>query len=202
MAERNMTPKGFLHKTTTKAANSAAAFLNQYREYLTTGELAEVISPIIKKMDDKELLPSPALRMVQAAVMGHIVATDRAKAEQAMEAAEKGLTPKKWTATIYTGTGAIATRLNSEGDEEDLIKGFQHPADADRWADRRLFEGASDWYGEIQGLGTMIHIARDDAIARIMKKPKGPTTQHKSTTTTTLGFGVKAHQTRASFSRG
>ena len=36
---RSMTPKGFLAKTNTKAANSAKAFLDQYREWLTTGEL-------------------------------------------------------------------------------------------------------------------------------------------------------------------
>lgn len=199
---RTMTPKGFLHKTTTKAANSAGAFLAQYREYLTTGELAPVISPIIRRLDDKELLPTPALKLVQAAVMGHIIATDQAKTEEAIERANAPAAVKTWVAFIKDAKGNICTRVNNDGEEEELTKSFEHPQEADRWVDRRLFDGAPDWYGEVEGLGTHVHVERADAIARILKQPKGPAIHKKAVTTKTLGFGVKAHQTRASFSRG
>lgn len=202
MADRNMTPKGFLHKTTTKAANSAAAFLAQYREYLTTGELASVTSPILRKLDDKELLPTPALKMVAVAVMGHIIATDKAKAEEAIERATAPAATKTWVAVIKDSGGNVCTKLNSDGEEEDLLKSFEHPQEADRWVDRRLFDGASDWYGEVEGLGTLVTVSRADAIARILKQPKGPAIHQRGTSTKTLGFGVKAKQDRASFSRG
>src|SRR5271157_3561151 len=38
--ERKMSPKGFLHKCSTKAANSAIAFLAAHRAFLQTGDLA------------------------------------------------------------------------------------------------------------------------------------------------------------------
>lgn len=198
---RTMTPKGFLHKTTTRAANSAGAFLAQYREYLTTGELAPIMTPIIRQVDEKLLMPTPALKLVQAAVMGHIIATDQAKAEEAIERANEPKAVKTWVACIKDAEGNVCTRMTNDG-EEDLLKSFEHPQEADRWVDRRLFDGAPDWYGEVEGLGTHVYVERADAIARVLKQPKGPAIHKKAVTTKTLGFGVKAHQTRASFSRG
>jgi hypothetical protein len=206
-SERNMTPKGFLHKTTTKAANSAGAFLAQYREYLTTGELAPVMAPIIRKLDDQELLPTPALKLVQAAVMGHIIASDLAKTEEAIERASEPKATKTWTCRILDAKGELVhvngARLEDGSYEQlPLEQSFEHAQRADGWVDRRLFEGAPDWYGEVDGLGTHVHVERADSIARILKQPKGPAIHQKAVTTKTLGFGVKAHQTRASFSRG
>lgn len=205
MAERKMTPKGFLHKTNTKAANSAGAFLAQYRDYLVTGELAPIASPIIAKLDKGELLPTPALKAIAHAVMAHIIAVDTHATEEKLEADGQTGTQKPWLTTVYEGSGAIATKLNTDGEEEDLVKGFDHASDADRWADRRLFEGASDWYAVVEStvLGSVIsRIERNDAIARILKKPKGPAIHQTGKSTKTLGFGVKAKQTRSSFSRG
>jgi hypothetical protein len=199
---RAMSPKGFLHKTQTKAAHSAAAFLSAHREWLTSGETAAVTSPILHKLDLGELLPTPALQEIAVAVMGHIIATDRAKLEAAFEKANTPSAPKTWTATIYDADNVIQTRVTEDGEVEDLVKSFDHAADADRWVDRRLFDGASDWYGMVEGLGTMVGVSRADAMARILKKPKGPAIHQKAVTTKTLGFGVHAKQDRASFSRG
>ena len=201
--ERKMTPKGFLHKTTTKAANSAIAFLAQYREYLTTGEIASKTSPILARVDAGELLPTPALKEIQYAVMSHIIEADTAKAEAVVEPGTGGGTRKPWRTTIYDAAGVVQTRITTKGEEEDLIKGFDLSADADRWADRRLFEGTHGWYAIVEH--TIIpnissRIERGDSMARILRKPKGPTVAVKGKSTKTLGFGVKAKQTRVTFS--
>lgn len=201
--ERKMTPKGFLHKTTTKAAHSAIAFLAQYRAYLTTGELAERTSPILAKVDAGELLPTPALKEIQYAVMTHIIEADTAKAEKVAEPGATG-TRKPWRTTIYNVDGVVQTRINAKGEEEDLIKGFDLGQDADRWADRRLFEGTHGWYAIVEHTiiaNVSSRIERGDAMARILKQPKGPTVAAKGKSTKTLGFGVKAKQTRVTFSR-
>jgi len=201
--ERKMTPKGFLAKTQTKAANSALAFITQYREYLTTGEVADRTSPIIAKLDAGELLPTPALREIQNAVMTHIIKADEKKLEESLTApANGGGTRKNWRATIYDAAGNVMTRTKESGEVEDLIKGFDLSSDADRWCDRRLFEGTHGWYAIVEHTSMKVstRIERGDAIARILKKPKGPTVQVKGKSTKTLGFGVKAKQTRVTFS--
>src|SRR5277367_643076 len=149
MSDRKMTAKGFLAKTNTKAANSAGAFLAQYREWLTTGELADMASPILRKMDDKELMPTPALKLIAHAVMAHIIAVDQNKAEVAIEKAAEPSKPKPWMAQIQNAEGEVCTKLNTDGEEEELVKGFEHPQEADRWVDRRLFEGKPGWYGVV-----------------------------------------------------
>lgn len=201
MAERKMTPKGFLHKTTTKAAHSAAAFLAAHREWLRTGELSKVTDPILRKLDMGELLPTPALKLIQQATLNHIIESDRQKTVANIEEAGKPVTRKPWMAAIMDAQGHIV-EVDGDDGPEPLAKGFEHPQEADRWADRRLFDGASDWYAVIEGLGTRVVIQRQDAIARILKRPKGPAVHQKGTSTKTLGFGVRAKQDRASFSRG
>ncbi len=191
--ERKMSPKGFLHKCSTKAANSALAFLTAHRQFLETGEL----------------YPTPALKEVQYAVMAHIIESDRNKLEAKIEAAAQGGsstgTRKPWVARILNEAGVVQTRTKEDGEVEDLVKGFDLSSDADRWCDRRLFEGAPDWHGVVEH--TVIpnissRIERADSIARILKQPKGPTVQVRGKSTKTLGFGVKAKETRVTFSRG
>lgn len=217
--ERKMTPKGFLHKTTTKAANSAFAFISSYREYLTTGELAPRVSPILAKLDadraealaqlkDTEGLAQASLKEISHAVMVHIIESDRTKMEAAQEAAQEAVphasTVKPWLAVIANEKGEVQTRINAKGEEEDLIKSFEHAVDADRWVDRRLFEGAVDWHGEVSHstLKTLVVIERLDAIARILKKPRGPSVHVKGKSTKSLGFEHKAKENRFYFSRG
>lgn len=199
--ERRMTPKGFLAKTQTKAANSAIGFLAQYREYLLTGEVASKTAPIIAKVDAGELLPTPAIPLIQRAVMDHIIESDKQKMDQPA-ATSGGGTRKAWRATVFDASGNVMTRIKENGEEEELVKGFDLSSDADRWCDRRLFEGTHGWYAEVEhtAMNVKTRIERGDAMARILKKPKGPTVQVKGKSTKTLGFGVKAKQTRVTFS--
>jgi hypothetical protein len=206
--ERKMSPKGFLHKCTTKAANSAIAFLAAHRAWLETGEVAAKTSPLLAKMDKGEVLPTPCLKEIQYAVMAHIIESDRTKLEDKIAAAAEGTptsTRKSWCATIFDSKGVMQTRTKDNGDVEDLLKGFDLSSDADRWVDRRLFDGASDWYGTIEHTvipNVCTRVERSDAIARILKQPKGPTVHVKGRSTKTLSFGVKVKESRASFSRG
>jgi hypothetical protein len=179
-------------------------FLRQYREYLTTGEVAEKTSPIIAKYEAGELPASPALKEIQFAVMTHIIEADKNKLEAGLAGGKTG-TRKSWRATVYLPDGTVATRTNAKGEVEDLVKGFDLSQRASEWGDRRLFEGTHGWYAIVEHTtipNISSRIERGDAVARILKQPKGPVVQVKSKSTKTLGFGVKVKKTRASFSRG
>lgn len=201
--QKVMSPKGFLAKAT-RPNVSAAAFLAAHRDYMTTGELASILSPVLHKVDTGELLPTPALNVIATAVMGHIIASDIQKLDDKVNNPPEAAKPKPWITTIYNAAGVIQTRINPKGEVEDLVKGFEMGQEADRWADRRLFEGASDWYAEVANakVNLMNRVERSEAIARILKQPKGPSIHQKAATTKSLGFGVRAKQDRSSFSRG
>lgn len=218
--EKKMTPKWFLHKASTKAANSAIAFIAAHREFLETGELAEVTSPILRLLDEKQVLPTPALALITQAVLSHMLAVEVAKADRQirdqMRAEESGeakgfRTRKDWLAVIKDAQGNIVETENTVGDLKELQQGFDMAAQAERWVDRRLFDGAPDWYGEVShttltsakdGLPLTIRVERSDAIARILKKPKGPTVHRRAQSTAKLSFGVKIRESRSTFSHG
>lgn len=211
---RKMTEKGFLHKAT--IAKSAIAFLDAHREYLTTGEVAKYTSPIVARIDAGELLPTPGLKEINNVVLAHLLAREQVKGEQAMlKATEPSQSNKAYIATVYHANGTIATHKNTDpqsdkfGEETDLVKGFDMGQRANEWADRRLFEQESDAYAEVVATklitanGPMVTIIqRDEAIERLHPRKAGPVMQKKPTTTSKLGFGVKAKQDVAKFSRG
>jgi len=208
MAERKMTPKGFLHKANGKV--SAEAFLKQHREWLLTGELAQVTSPILAKLDAKESMPTATLEQIKSAVLSHHLAVEITKAETAMEKASEPKTSKAYLVTIRDAEGNVCTRVNDKGETVDLRQSFDLGSDAEGWADRRLFDGFSDWFGTIEMTkmfradGTPITnvVLRQDAIARILKVKKGSVMKSKPKSTNALGFGVKAQQSVAKFSHG
>lgn len=215
--ERKMSAKGFLYKATTKAANSAIGFLAAHRRWLENGEAAEVASPILRMLDEGQLLPTPALELIKHAVMTHMIqaaanaAEQKILAQQEQEGQGPGAPRKDWMARVFDSKGHLCTRINAKGEVEDLEQTFDQASAADRWCDRRLFEGASDWYAVVEhtkimrsdGSGPISTIIlRGDAIARILKMPKGPTVHRKGQSTPRLGFGVKCKESRASFSRG
>lgn len=204
MTERKMTPKGFLHKATTKAANNATAFLAAHRAWLETGELAPLTSPILRKLDEKDVMPTPALEEIKNVVLCHFLAQETKKAEDQMAKANEPKVQKAYLATIFDSKGNVATYLNEEKEEKELRQSFDMAQDAERWCDRRLFDGAPDWHGTVvstKGLPP-IHVLREDAIARILKKPKGPAVHTKGVSTKKLGFGVKAKGDHFHFSKG
>jgi hypothetical protein len=203
MSERKMSPKGFLRKAT--SAKSALGFLDQYRSYMTTGELSSVLSPIVAKVDSGELMPTPAVSLISHAVMAHIIAIDTAKAEKAIEAQEAGPTSNKpWLFTVFDSNDVVQTRINNQGDEEDLVKGFDDASTGDRWMDRCLVDGAPNWYGvcEHTSMKVCTIILRADALARILRAKKTAVVHTKGKSTKRLGFQMVCHESRARFSDG
>ncbi len=213
--ERTMTPKGFLHKTTTKAANSADAFLKAHRAWLESGELASLTSPILRKLDDGEVMPTPALEAIKSVVYGHMIASEIRKGEESIARQEQGGkgpgASKPWIGTIHNADGQIAVKINEEGEEVLLQQGFEKPQECERWVDRRLFEGTDGQFGVVASTtligpktGSPISstIMRQDAIARILKQKGGPVMKSSAKSSSKLGFGVKAKQSTAKFSHG
>lgn len=209
MAERKMSERGFLHRANGKI--SALAFLTQHREFLTAGTLAHFTSPILQKLDDGELLPTPALEQIKGVVWDHYAATELLKSEKAMQRAMAPKSEKPYVSTILDAKGNVVTKINEEGKEVELRQGFATDSEASGWVDRRLFEGASDWHGTVvatklrgkAGDVLTIVILREDSIARILKKkPAMATRKVGGASSTKLGFGVKCAQDTCHFSKG
>jgi hypothetical protein len=195
-----ITVKSFLFKAGTKAANSASGFLQAYREFLVHGEVASITSPILARVDAKELLPTPALELIRQAVLSHHLLVEAKKAEDKL-LAEQNPSEKKptsnYTASIYTSKG-----------EEVLSKNFTLPQDGGRWIDRTLFASESDYYGVLQSNHILIKgelqsevYLRQDSIARLLRPSKHPFSK-KTGSNGKLSWGVKLKPSHASFSRG
>lgn len=203
---RKMSAKGFLSKIT-KPNVSAAGFISAYREFMLTGELSYVLSPIIARVDAGDLLPTPALVLISNATMYHQIASDTIKAEKAIEEQQNptSVKPKNWTATIYDSKDVIQVRINPKGEEENLIKSFDVSGDADRWVDRRLsLDGQGDWYAVIQHSHSNVRVVimRNDAMARFYRQAKKPTMKAQSKSTGALSFRPHVKESRSTFSRG
>jgi hypothetical protein len=203
MSERKMSLKGLLHKA--NSMKSAIGFLDSYRHYMCSGELADKLSPILAQVDDGSLMPTPAVSLIAHAVMNSIIAADSAKAEKAIEAQEAGPTSiKPWLTTIYNSYDVVQTRINAKGEAEDLIKGFNDASSADRYADRSLIGCSSDCYAVVESTTMKVRtiVLRQDALARILKSKKSAVCHVKGKSTKSLSFGMKVHEDRSRFSHG
>jgi len=201
-----MSPKMWLHRSQGRAALSAKGFLDQHRQYLETGELAEVASPILRLLDDKKLMPTPALEQIQQAVVTHLIRKNVEEAEKSLinARANGSNTNKHWVASIYNSKGTLQTRISESGKVIFLEERFELASDADRWTDRMLFDAASDCFATISHdtLNCSTTVMRSDSIARVLAKGKQPFSKRVGGRDSKLSFGVKAVQSRASFSRG
>jgi hypothetical protein len=208
---RAMTDKIFLYRSQGKAAVSAKSFLEAHRQFLLTGTLRPLTEPLLVKLDKGEALPTPTLNEVRNAVYTHMVNETITEGIKKITKSESGEhhTNKNYIATIFDSQGNVCTRVKPDGFIEDLVKGFDDGEHAKGWVDRRLFDGCLDWYGTvvhqkitIKGEPMMELVQRADSIARLLRKKKTPAIHEKSKSTPSLGFGVRAKQDRASFSRG
>lgn len=205
-----MTPKGFLTKTgSTKAISSALGFIQAYREYLTTGEVASATSPIVARLDAGEVPASIALDEIKKAVLAHILEQDKIQVVEPKQVKETSSSKrshpiKPFEARIVDpATGKICTRVTEKGEIEDLIKCFDQPQQAERWCDRRLFDGCVSWYGEIRHYEKPWDVInRDDSIARVLKRPLPPVSKSPKYGGTQLSWGMKCKQDHSSFSKG
>jgi len=210
--ERVMSPRGFLHKANGKAAIAASGFIAKHKEFLTSGELMPLTAAVLAKVDAGEVLPTPALEEIKVIVYNHMVASIIRQGEEAMErrANAPEAKVKPWTATVYNAKGQVCTRLNEEGEEEDLIKGMDLLQRANDWLDSRLVEGASDWFGTLthatmtkDGEPLVFTVLRDEAMLRKFPFAKKPVMKAQAKNGSGgLGFSVKVTNDRSTFSRG
>jgi len=210
---RTMTAKGFLHKAEGKI--SADAFLKQHRAWLETGELAQFTSPILAKLDAQEIMPTPALETIRAVVLGHHLAVESAKFDEKFanpgKAKGKPREEKQYHGTIYAENGSVATRTTEDGEEKDLVFSSDNAGEVHGWVDRRLFDGAPTWHGVIvntkmidknTGDNFTTNVLRDDAIARILKRPTSAAMRKTAKTSSKLSWGMKVTNDRSRFSGG
>lgn len=206
MTTRKMTPKTFLKKLNSKAAASAIGFLAAHREYLTSGELADTLRPIVEKVDQGQLMPTPALSEIRQAVMDHILAAELAKAEKAIARANKpggtGSATKPFQAVILNSAGIVQTYVNNQGEEKEYRQNFRLPQEAERWVDRRLVDGAPNWHGEVLHHGSPWDtIEREASMARVLKRPLSPFMK-RSPSPGRLSGQIKIRAKHHSFSQG
>lgn len=204
-----MTPRRFLRKSTS-AKVSADAFLASHREWLETGELAQFTSPLLAKLDSKELLPTPCLNEINNLVLAHMLGQDIAKGEAQMDKAARTGEGKPYLSTVYDSKGNICTRINDEGNEVELVQDFERLSDAANYADRKLFDGAPDWFAVIQHLKLIDKetnepmatiVMRDEAIARVLRGKAGAV-MHRNRSSSALTWKPKVKESRCHFSHG
>lgn len=194
---RNMSIKGFLHKA--KGQVNAREFLTTHKQFLLVNVCAS--APVLSDMENGLILPTPALEKVRGFAFQAFLDGEIAKAEKMNEPRESKTMDH--VVTIYDASGKVLTRIDEDGDEKELVKGFDLGQRGSEWADRRLFEQESGAYAIIvHAVGSPSRIERDDAIARIFKKGPGQSCRKNAKAPGRLSFGVKAVQSRASFSGG
>ena len=192
MTERKMTEKGFLHKST-KIKVSATAFIAAHRQYLESGDLSLVTTPILVKFDKGQILPTPALGELRDAVMQHMIAVQISKSEAKILSAATPKTSKPFTATIFDGKGDEVTYTDTEGNTKTMVASFDHELAARDWCDRRLFDGAPEWSGKIVDNRSqhLSMVARGDSVSRTLLPKRGPTMKDNSAKSAPLRMSGK-----------
>lgn len=193
MTERNMTERGFLAKSS-KIKVSAEAFISAHREYLQTGTLAALTTPILINLDKGSILPTPALNQIRQAVVEHMIAVQITKSEAKILKASTPKVSKPFTASILNAKGEIVTYIDSQG-TKDMIAHFESDIKAQDWCDRRLFDGAPDWYGKINDNRSQYQrtIDRNGSVSRTLRSKRGPTMKTSGSKSAPLRMSGRVH---------
>lgn len=211
--KHSMSAKGFLHRASGKAANAALGFIAAHRAWLETGELSAVTSPILAKIDSKELLPTPGLDAIKKVVFDHMITQESKKAAASLDRSanpSEHRSSKPVEATVYNVKGEIVSVLNEKTDEYvDLVKNFDRFQDAKGWCDLRLIDCEPGCHAEVKHSKLIVKgaplteiITREDAFARIFKKGKSPLCKVTGVSTSKLSFGQKCKNDHFNFSKG
>jgi hypothetical protein len=199
MAKRSLTIKSFVSKATSTNL-TATGFLAQYREYLSTGEVASLASPILAKIDDGELTAEVGLEQITNVVFAHMLNLSVLAAEAKLASG---------SALTETNKNYICKLLSSEGSELKTEE-FNLPQDAERAGERWLLNSEPGCYVQVESLKLktkagqpfITTITREDAFAHQYRTKRGPVTKGKPVSTGKLRFGVRAKQDHCHFSHG
>ena len=196
--ERKMSLKGFLNKANSKAANSANAFLTAHKEFLMTGQLGELTGPILIRLDNRELLPTPALSEIKQLVLGYMIA------QQVVSGQPKVRDPKDPNTKASTSTSKPYTgEVYDEFNTVIYSQAFEAHIRAQDWCDRRLvLDAGNGWIGKIIDNCTQREsiVDRDSAFSRMLKVNKPPVS--KKTGSGDGKWRMRAVGDHAYFSRG
>jgi hypothetical protein len=200
MAKRGMTIKGFVTKATSTSL-SAAGFLAQYREYLSTGEVGGIATPILTKIDSGDLTPEIGLEQITNVIFAHML-------NVTINAVEKKLTESSKLES--SSTRNYVTKLYSPQNKELKSEGFNLPQDAERAGERWLLNSEPSSYVKVEsvklkmkdGQPFITTITREDAFANQYRTKKGAVMKGKPVSSSKLGFGVHVKQDHCHFSRG
>src|ERR1700686_1251182 len=143
MTTTNKSPKILTATSWIKKANSsklsASVFIAAHRNWLETGQYAEIASPILRMHDtekadllsnklDTEAPACKYLELIKDAIFTHWHQSEIKAAENKM--AVKDNSPsvssnsKNWTAIVYNSKGDIQTRTTDSGEVQDMVKSF------------------------------------------------------------------------------
>ena len=190
------TLKGFLHRAS--SAKSAIGFLASHKDFI---QQYQSLATILESYESGQEIASVALQKMKDIAFAAMVENELNKAKEKsakpnVDKTEKVKKCKNYTVIINVkyGEGKVAT--------------FDMMQDAERWADRRLFEDASSVSATIESMlkgkdNNYIswEIMRGDSIARVLKQKAGPVSKGTAKTSA-LSFRPKVHNDKAYFSKG
>ena len=165
-----MTLKGFLHKAQGKAANSAMAFIAAHKEFILTGELGALTGPILIRLDNREIMPTPALSEIKTIVLSYMLA------QQVLNVPKDPKDPK-------APKEPKAPTKQYTGEVYDLNKTVMYNQDFDAhiraqdWVERRLvLDSSNGWTGKVIDNCNLREtiIDRNVSFQKILKGPKSP----------------------------
>lgn len=198
MAKIKMTPSGLLSRAI--SVKNADKFFVSHREYMTTGELAEKLSPIIAKVESKQLPAINALEEVRRTLSAYLLVKPIKKSNPRGPKLDK-----PYIARIVNELGQVQIENDTE-----LVKDFDMPQQAERWVNNRLLNGAPNWHGEVEWtkcpekLPMKIRkIERSRAMFDLLRTKSGALMHtNKVSSVGGLGFGVKVKNCVSHFSQG
>lgn len=204
---RTMSAKWFVSLASRGGINSAESFIEAHREWLESGELADEATPILAKLDAKEVLPIPSLEALCQLAASHMMVQFNAVAtEQPARAARSG---KPYIGIVKDALGNVV--IVKDGDKEkELRAGFNHLQDAERWTQRRLSETGENWNGEVvcakvlgkDGLPVVFKTSRVEAIRAQAPRKKNPLMRERRGSGGLSNTKVSVNATHVRFSRG
>ena len=221
--KRAVTIKSFI-KGASSPRISAQAYLEAHEEFLSSGELAPLVTPIIAQVKERKVMPTPALVHIQQVAFDYMMESEKRKALEKLAATASGNKLDKHTAhrvrstasqtsVVYDKNGNILTAIDERtGEEYDLIKDHDLFQNAQGWCHRRLDQCEPNAYAiitsnkVITSKGVMTtRIERGTAISALLKRKPGMGAQISKSapkSTSRLGFGVKCNPSKATFSAG
>ncbi len=218
MANRNMTIKGFLRKTTSKTTTDASAFLNTHRGFL---EQYEAASKVLSTVDKGEITAEPALQEISSLLIQEMVndALKKTKQVKAIQHRTSKIKEEGYTITCYTKDGIIAKytkeKINRETGAiersiEDMVFNAETMQEAEGLASRRMFDNYHAEYAVFykatvkgnDGKIIQFRMDRSDATSIMLKKGRNPACRNMLKKSAPLKWHGKAKNDFSYFSQG